>query len=80
MLGDWPIVREEKEESGGEDRAAVYVSFGTALRKRPVDNPAWKLCGLWTHARIRAVHMQHTARARAPSAVGAPFLHWGTRV
>lgn len=53
-------MREEKEERGGEDRAAVYVSFGTALRRRPVDNPAWKLCGLWTHAHT---HNPHTARS-----------------
>lgn len=61
VLGDWPIVREEKEERGGEDRAAVYVSFGTALRRRPVDDPAWELCGLWTHTRT------HTSSHNTPS-------------
>lgn len=52
--------RGKRGKRGGEDRAAVYVSFGTALRRRPVDDPAWKLCGLWMHA---YTHTQICARA-----------------
>lgn len=65
-------MREEEEKRGGEDGASVYASCGSALRRRPVDKPDWKLCGLCTH--IHKHTHTHTDRAlpRTATAVISP--------